>query len=151
MLVIECSTQKLKITNIFKTKNYQMQVVFWNIIVVVIGLIALTFIYVFKFRLPSLFYGWLLGNIFSLISFLSIKYSVIILFATKNKYWTWLGLFIRLILYAIPVIISAEFNNIFNLYTTLSGLLVVLMIVFIKEIITAIKYLINQRKIKKNE
>ena len=92
--------------------------------------------------------GIILGYLFSLIGFFALKFTNELVLLTYNKYWVGIGFLWRMLIYAIPIIISAIFPNIFSPITTAISVLTLHISFIISELILNIKK--NSKKGNKN-
>ncbi|WP_374696625.1 MG406 family protein [Spiroplasma endosymbiont of Polydrusus formosus] len=85
-------------------------------------LIVLTMIYLTLKRDWTLYSGLFFGYLFSLIGFLIICFSGWLLSISLNKYFFILLYLVRLVIYAIPIVIYAENTSFFSIYTIIIGI-----------------------------
>ncbi len=85
-------------------------------------LVVLTIIYLTLKRDWTLYSGLVLGYLFSLIGFLIICFSGWLLSISLNKYFFILLYLVRLVIYAIPIVIYAENTSFFSIYTIIVGI-----------------------------
>ncbi|WP_425380669.1 MG406 family protein [Spiroplasma endosymbiont of Stenodema calcarata] len=88
-----------------------------------LGIFAiLTIIYLTLTQDWTLYSGLVLGYLFSLIGFLIICFSGWLLSISLNKYFFILLYLVRLVIYAIPIVIYAKNTSFFSIYTVIVGL-----------------------------
>lgn len=111
---------KLNWKNHFKGVECRMSII--SLIMFLGMLIVLTIIYLTLKQDWTLYSGIVLGYFFSLIGFLIICFSGWLLSISLNKYFFVLLYLIRLIIYAILIIIYANNTSFFNIYTIIVGI-----------------------------
>ncbi|WP_374941391.1 MG406 family protein [Spiroplasma citri] len=111
---------KLNWKNHFKGVEYKLSII--SLIIFLGILIVLTMIYLTLKRDWTLYTGLFLGYLFSLIGFLIICFSGWLLSISLNKYFFILLYLVRLVIYAIPIVIYAENTSFFSIYTIIVGI-----------------------------
>ncbi|WP_400248662.1 MG406 family protein [Spiroplasma sp. ald] len=136
---------KLNWKNHFKGIKYKMSII--SLIIFLGILIVLTMIYLTLKRDWTLYTGLVLGCLFSLIGFLIICFSGWLLSISLNKYFFILLYLVRLVIYAIPIVIYAENTSFFSIYTIIVGI----SLCTFSSLFANVKFPIHQRrKEKKN-
>ncbi|AKM53711.1 hypothetical protein SERIO_v1c01140 [Spiroplasma eriocheiris] len=111
---------KLIWKNKFKGVEYKMSMI--SVIALFGILIIVTILYLTLKWSWTLYSGLMLGYLFSLIGFLIILFSGWLLSISLNKYFFVLMYLVRLMIYAIPIIIYAYWDEYFNIFTIIIGL-----------------------------
>ncbi|WP_408988053.1 MG406 family protein [Spiroplasma poulsonii] len=92
-------------------------------LIMFLGIFAiLTIIYLTLKQDWTLYSGLVLGYLFSLIGFLIICFSGWLLSISLNKYFFILLYLVRLVIYAIPIVIYAKNTSFFSIYTVIVGI-----------------------------
>ncbi|WP_416375138.1 MG406 family protein [Spiroplasma poulsonii] len=92
-------------------------------LIMFLGIFAiLTIIYLTLKQDWTLYSGLVLGYLFSLIGFLIICFSGWLLSISLNKYFFILLYLVRLVIYAIPIVIYANNTSFFSIYTVIVGI-----------------------------
>ncbi|KAF0850126.1 MAG: MG406 family protein [Spiroplasma poulsonii] len=104
----------------FKGVEYKMSIIS---LIMFLGIFAiLTIIYLTLKQDWTLYSGLVLGYLFSLIGFLIICFSGWLLSISLNKYFFILLYLVRLVIYAIPIVIYAKNTSFFSIYTVIVGI-----------------------------
>ncbi len=111
---------KLNWKTLFKGVKCKLSII--SLIMFLGILIVLTMIYLTLKRDWTLYSGLFLGYLFSLIGFLIICFSGWLLSINLNKYFFILLYLVRLVIYAIPIVIYAENTSFFSIYTMIVGI-----------------------------